>query len=93
MIRAAGATRLAAAAAAALAADPDLKGNRPEEVTARRVVAHVAYQAGISLAEVTWALGLHPRSGYAIAKRNVDRACVRAACVRVALENTIGSLP
>lgn len=90
-IHAAGAKRLATAVAAALAADPALKGNKREEVTARRVVAHIANTAGISPAEVTWALGLHPRSVYAIVKQDVDRAAVRAACIRIALENTVAS--
>jgi hypothetical protein len=63
-LRALGARRMVRAAAAAVAGDPHLSGRSRPVVRARRAVAHLGQQAGISLGEVAWAL-------------EVTRRCVR----------------
>lgn len=84
-IRAAGASRLAFAAAMSTAADPELRGTRAAVVAAREVTVRVASAAGIPPSEVCWALGITSRGLRKIEGRPVAPESSRAARLSVGL--------
>jgi hypothetical protein len=73
--------------------DPDLVGNKPEVVQARSVVVQLARECGMSPGDVAWALRLHPRSLWRLARQTVAPRVLRAARMRIALEDEVGRLP
>lgn len=85
--RAAGSSRILAAAGAALAAGPDLSGKAAERVLARKAAAIVAAQCGIHPTEVAWAMGQPLRSARRLADDAVDPALLQAVRLRLALED------
>jgi len=96
VVRAAGATRLSQAAAAAVAAPPDLPGRSEAVCVARRAAARLADEVGLARPEIAWALCVSPRALRRIATRPAAEAVCRAARVRLALEDRVaqtGALP
>lgn len=87
VVRAAGAVRVVSAAAAATAAPPDMKGRADPVVAARLAALAVGDAAGISRAEMAWALEVTARGLRKIAERPADPATIRAVRVRLALED------
>jgi hypothetical protein len=85
-LREAGAARVVAAVASALGVGPELAGNTPAIVRARRAAIAVCDQAGIARTEACWALGLSPRTARNLATKPGDPAASRAARVRLRLE-------
>jgi hypothetical protein len=84
-IRRLGVTRVAEAAAAALALD-DLRGLTPSVVAARRVAVQLCERASIARPEIAHGLGLSLRAVRMIAAEPFDVTLARAVCVRLALE-------
>jgi hypothetical protein len=85
-VREAGAARVVAAVASALGVGPELAGNTPVIVRARRAAIAVCDQAGIARTEACWALGLSPRTARHLATKPGDPVASRAARVRLRLE-------
>ncbi|MES2642112.1 MAG: hypothetical protein V4850_21700 [Myxococcota bacterium] len=88
-VRAAGATRLLAAATAALAGGPDPRGNDPEVVVARRAVMHLGLAAGIHLAELAHVLGVSVDAARRIGARGVADPVSHAVRLTLALEAAV----
>lgn len=88
-LRAAGASRLVAATAAALGAEPTLKGNRTRETTARRVLAHIAAKIEMPFPEIKSATGLDEHSLWRLRGREVSGETIDAIRRRVALEDLV----
>jgi len=84
-IRRLGVTRVADAAAAALALD-DLRGLAAPVVAARRVAVQLCDRASIARSEIAHGLGLSLRAVRMIVAEPFDIALARAVCVRLALE-------
>ena len=87
--RAAGASRILAAAGAVLAAGPDLSGKTAERVLARKAAAIVAGQCGIHSTELAWALGQPARSARRLAGDAVEPALLTAVRLRLSLEDRV----
>jgi len=90
-LRAVGARRLVAAAAAAVGADPALGGKDPGVVLARRAAAVLARQGGLPLGEVAWALHAAPCSVRRLAVQPIDPAITAAVRLRLALEDRVAA--
>jgi len=84
-VRAAGAPRVAFAAAMSNAADPSLRGNAASTVLARTVAAHVGAAAGIAREEMSWPLDITPRALRRMEARPVTAEQTRAARLCIAL--------
>jgi hypothetical protein len=89
MIRALGACRLRDAASAALAADPELQGNKKPARRARHVVARMARLVGIATDDVVYVLKRANPVVRRHANRPIERAWERATRVRLALEELV----
>jgi len=89
MIRAAGAHRLVAAAAAALGAMPTLEGTESAANLARRAVGKLAKLVGISLGEVSCALDIDGHSVRRARKRPVDDETLDTIARRLILEDLV----
>jgi len=89
VLRAAGLGRIGAAAAAALAVPPDLAGNRPRTVLARRAVAHLGHAVGFDTGDLVRTLGVSPRSARRLDETPVPPDALRAIRVRLALEDAV----
>jgi hypothetical protein len=89
MIRALGAMRLKAAAAAAFAADPDLKKNDVPSVRARRVTANLARVTGMDFSEVSWVLDVKKKSVSRMAEGEVEPSWIHATRLRLGLEEAV----
>ena len=85
--RAAGASRIAAAAGAALALPVDYRGKSPVVVAAKRSAVQTAHQAGIPTSEIAWALGVSESTARRLRQQPVDPRIARALRIRLALEN------
>ncbi len=92
-VRALGAVRLAAASASAVGADPALGGKGAAEVLARRATAVLATAVGIPNSEVAYALGMHPIASSRLRHRPVDERVLRAARLRISLEDAVAAAP
>jgi hypothetical protein len=88
-IRALGATRLTAAASAAFAADPELRGNDAPSVRARRVAACLARQAMVPTSEVAWAFGCSRGGAYALSNAPIEPTWEAAVRIRLGLEENV----
>ncbi len=89
-VRALGAVRVVAAAAAVLAADPKLTGRGAPEATARPLAGYVGRRAGIAHDELAWALRRSDRQLRRAARTRPDPRLERALQVRLALEEVAG---
>lgn len=85
-VRRAGADHLVQAAAAAMAAPPALRGNERCVVVTRRVVAHLASEAGVRPSDAAWALGITPRALRRLRARALDPALPLAVRRYLSLE-------
>lgn len=90
-LRAAGALRIARAAAAAACADPQLRGRAVPERDARRAAAHLAKSVGISTAEAAWALGITPRAARRVMCGPVRSTLLDATRLRLAFEDAVAT--
>lgn len=87
-LRAAGATRLVSATAAALGVE-SLKGNRPREITARMAVVYIATRLDIPSTEVQSATGMNRQTLYRLRRRAVCPEYIDAIRRRIALEDLV----
>ena len=85
-LRAIGASRIAVATEAALAAPPGMKGNSSVECLGRCVVAHLTQSAGIRSAECAFSLSVDVSSVARLRRRPVLESALLAVRVRLALE-------
>jgi hypothetical protein len=85
-VRAAGATALVAASAAAVGADPEARGRAEAEVLARRAAVVVGVAAGIANRELAWALQMTSIASARLRERPVDPAVLEAVRRRVSLD-------
>jgi hypothetical protein len=92
-VRALGATRLAAAAASSVGADPTLRGKGPAEVLARRATATLGAAAGIPNSEIAHALDMHAIASARLRHREVDEHVLRAVRLWIALEDAVAAAP
>jgi len=88
-LRALGASRVVAAVASALAVGPDLVGRAASVVAARRAAAALTAQAGIASAELCWALSVPARAASRLRAQAVDEHVLRAARLRLAIEEAV----
>lgn len=88
-LRAAGAVRIASAAAAAACADPELRGNATPECEARWAAAQLAKAAGIPNREIAWALGITTRGVRRACRAKVRPTLIRATRLRLAIEEAV----
>jgi len=93
LVRSAGARRLARAAAAALAAEPDLRGHRLEVEQARAAACVLAAAAGMATRETAAALDVALRTVQRLAHSAPDAVVLRSVRMRLALEDAVASLP
>ena len=94
VVRAAGARGVVTAAAAALAAGPSLTRRSYLGTRARRAAAQLASQAGISRADLGWALEVtRQRVGQLIVGPPVPDALLRATRLQLALAEAIAADP
>ncbi len=91
-VRGAGAARVVAAVASALAVGPELSGNAAGTALARRAAAKLAAEAGIQAGEVAEVLGLTVDSATRAAGRPVEERVLRAARIRLSLEDAVARL-
>ena len=93
LVRRVGASRIVAAASAAVAADPRLLGRTAPVVLARKVAATLATGAGVARTDTAWALGLTRRGVHKLDTSPVDSSIVHAARMQLAIEEavTVGS--
>lgn len=92
-LRAVGVVHLAAAAGAAMGADPALTGKGSAEVLARRATALLATGAGAPNSEVAHALGMHPVASARLQHRGVEESVLRAVRLWIALEDAAALAP
>src|SRR5436190_7438197 len=85
-LRALGATKIAAATEAALAAPPGMKGNSAVERLGRRTVAHLTHAAGIGSPECAFALGIDVATVSRLYERPVPTRVQRAVRLWLSLE-------
>lgn len=85
-LRALGATKIAAATEAALAAPPGMKGNSAVERLGRRTVAHLTRAAGIGSPECAFALGIDVSTVSRLYERPVPERILRAVRLWLSLE-------
>lgn len=89
-VRALGATRLAEAAAAALALDPSDMGRSADAAAARRVVVQLARRAGLSWPEIRRALPVSDATLFRLAvEPSPGEAFENATRIRLMLEETV----
>lgn len=88
-VRRAGATRVARAAAASVAAPPALSGRDATTITALRAAFHLATDARIARAEIAFALGRSPRALRRLASAPRDADVLRAVRLQLALEDAL----
>jgi len=88
-LRAAGASRLRLAAAAAFGVDPLLAGNGPAAIKARRAVAQIADRVGIHPRETSAALGRSPFTTWRLRRPTLDHAELAVVARRVMLEQLV----
>jgi len=88
-LRRAGAARIVAAAAASLAVGPNLAGNKPTVVLARRAAVQLAAVAEIPATEIAWALGTTPRATRRLQQPPVPTTTTKALRLRLTLEDTL----
>jgi hypothetical protein len=88
-IRAAGAFKLAEAAAAAAGVGPGLRCKAKPVVAARVAAAHLAGVAGIPNSEVAAAAAVVPRQARELLRQPADERLVRAIRLRLALERLV----
>jgi hypothetical protein len=88
-VRAAGAPRLALAAAAAVCAPPGLAGHTAPENRARTLVAVLGSRAGIGVGDLAWATQLTPNGLRRHLWREIDERESRAVRMRLALEAAV----
>jgi hypothetical protein len=86
MLRSIGASKIAAATEAALAAPPGMKGNSAVECLGRCAVAHLTQSAGILSAECAFSLGVEVSSIARLRRRSVLDSVLLAVRMRLALE-------
>jgi hypothetical protein len=86
-----GAARLQAAAVAALAADPELTGNRRPEALARVAVAKLGLEAELGASELRRVLSVELRSVFRLANRGCPQPALNAVRVRLGLELAVAS--
>ena len=92
MLRTAGPHRIAAAAAATLAAPPSLDGNTSPVVTARAATAHTCLGAGLPSTEVAWALACRRETVTRHRRRPLPDRVLRAVALRLALEERLAAV-
>ncbi len=85
--------QIGAAAAAAMAAAPDLQGRTTPQVLARRAAARLASRAGLPPSELSWAFGQTRRTAYRLATAPVPAAAIEALQLRLGLEQAAAALP
>jgi len=88
-LRAAGATRLVTATAAALGANMPLKGNREHEKVARFATVQLADEAAIPAVEVRATTGMDNKTLWRLRQKRVRPAILEAVKRRVTLENLV----
>lgn len=89
VLRTLGIARIKAAAASALAADPDFAGRSKAVVLARRVTARLGMLAGISKREIGWALNLSRQGLCRLLQAKVPDALLNAARSRLSIEEEV----
>lgn len=92
-LRRAGATRLAAAAAAALAVGPSLAGREAGVIDARAAACQLAKAAGLPTSELAHALGAPLRTVQRLGSHPLDPAILFVVRRRVALEDLAAAQP
>jgi len=90
-IRRAGPFRLVSAVSSVLALDLQLKGKTRPVVLGRRTVVKIAQLVGMNLMEVAWALCITDRAVRKISKLPVEQSIVRAARIRLSLEDVVAA--
>jgi hypothetical protein len=93
LVRQLGASRIVAAAASAVGADPGLHGQGASAPDARRVVAALASSVGIRAPEIGWALGLTRQAVNRLIGRETSAALTQATRLQLALEEAVAALP
>lgn len=88
-IRVLGAVRLVAAASAALAVDPLLRGRSHGVLRARVLAVSLGRRAEIPASEVRWAMGLPKSSYYRAAEQSADEEGMLAVRTRLAIEEAV----
>jgi hypothetical protein len=88
-VRVAGAARLVSATGAALAVGPSLAGKTESLVHARRAIAQIARDVGISSSEIAWALGVTRRTAGRLLGQPVEEKVLHAIRRRLAIENVV----
>lgn len=89
MLRTLGIARIKAAAASALAADPDFTGRSKAVVLARQVTSRLGILAGISKREIGWALNLSRQGLSRLLQTKTPDALLNAARSRLAIEEEV----
>ncbi|MFH1467460.1 MAG: hypothetical protein ABIO70_23955 [Pseudomonadota bacterium] len=89
----AGAARLRAACAAAVAAPPDLGGREPWLVDARAAFVQLAHAAGLPTRVVAHVGRMPPRTVQFLAHRQVPPSLPEAARLRITIEDAVSSQP
>jgi REP element-mobilizing transposase RayT len=92
-VRRSGIARVAAAVASALAVPPDLDGHAAPVVEARRAVAHLGHAVGFDTRDLESALRVSSRTARRLDERPVRPEILRAARVRLALEDAVAGRP
>ena len=92
-VRAAGVTRIVAAAAAALCVGPDLRDKTAASIDARRVAVQLVDQVGASRLELPALLHVSPRSVRRLAHEPVPDRALRAARLQIAVADAVHALP
>lgn len=85
-LRELGIMRIKAAAASAVAADPDLVGRSKAEILARHVTAQLGRLADISGREIAWALDVTRQGLFEMLKKKIPVGLLNAAGTRLAIE-------
>lgn len=91
LVRRVGAARIVDASAAAVAADPSMRGIRADVVRARRASAQLGTSVGLSSAEMAWALGITARGVRKLAHEPCDAGAVSAARMQIAIAHAVGN--
>jgi len=91
-IRRLGAGRILDAAASVHAAGPELDDRSTPSLLARVTAAHLAKLTAVANSEISWALGLSPRSVRRLLAQDVPTEALGATRVRLELEEAFGTL-
>lgn len=88
-LRRAGVSRLLTAAAASFAVGPALHGKRAQVMLAKRAVSQLAARAGLSPADVAWALDQPRRSILRLGSPMLDDGQLKAVRLMIALQDAV----